>query len=128
MRAIVAMLAVALTASTAAAQHPTPLETEEDTSKCSLRTLPACSGLLLALASRILDCELKAANRYDDGRSTKDLAEQIMGVCAVERFKERRVYLRPFKIPLNDPQTELDDFKRAVETIEMARKNRVGSK
>jgi hypothetical protein len=45
---------------------------------------------LLAIANPLVDCEWKAAHRYDDGsRSVKQLAEQILGVCSVERFKVR---------------------------------------
>jgi hypothetical protein len=36
----------------------------------------------LALAGRVLDCELKAANRYDNGHSSiTDVAESVMAAC-----------------------------------------------
>jgi hypothetical protein len=47
-----------------------------------------------------------------------------MGICAVERMRERRA----FKLSLNDPEIELDEFKDAVKIVEMARKSRVGRK
>jgi hypothetical protein len=76
----------------------------------------------LAVASRAVDCEWKAANRYDDGSYTiSELARRVMGVCAVERAKARSA----FHLPSNDPQIELDEFKQAVETVENARKARI---
>ena len=41
-----------------------------------------------ALAMRVVDCENKAANRYDDGNSTiSSLAHQIMMICKPEILK-----------------------------------------
>jgi hypothetical protein len=69
----------------------------------------------------VADCEHRAANRYDDGRSTiSALADQVMGVCTVECFKARQA----FHLSPNDPDLDLDDFKRTVEVVEDERKNR----
>jgi hypothetical protein len=76
---------------------------------------------MIAIMSWVADCEHRAANRYDDGRSTiSALADQVMGVCTVERFKARQA----FHLSPNDPDLDLDDFKRAVEVVEDERKNR----
>jgi hypothetical protein len=76
----------------------------------------------LAIASRVVDCEWKAARRYDDGHYTVSaLAERVMGICAVELMEERRAYgLSPF----HNPEIELDEFKQAVEIVENVRKTR----
>jgi hypothetical protein len=81
---------------------------------------------MMTLANSIIDCEIKAVNQYDNGQSIKDLARQIMGVCTVVRGKQHVFYYRLFKIPLNDPKTELDEFEQAVEIIEMVRGWRKG--
>jgi hypothetical protein len=104
----------------AIASFPAPA----DAAQCSSRNIPACSELLRALASRVVDCEFKAANRYDDGRSTRELASQIIGMCSVVRFQERQTYFRLFGIRLDDPETDLQDLQQAIEIIDMARKNR----
>jgi hypothetical protein len=77
----------------------------------------------LAIASRVTDCEWKAVGRYDDGHNTvAGLAQQIIGVCTSERIRMRIA----FKIPLNDPQYDLEDFKQAVGIVEYLRKSRGG--
>jgi hypothetical protein len=47
-----------------------------------------------------------------------------MGICTVELMKARLA----FKLSLNDPEIELDEFKDAVKIVEQARKSRVGRK
>ena len=80
---------------------------------------------LLAIISPETDCEWKAAYRYDDGsRTIEQLAEQILGVCGVERLKVRQALC----LPLNDPREDLVEFKQAVETVENVRKSRDGKK
>ena len=80
---------------------------------------------LLAVSSRVVDCEGKAATQYDNGSYTiSQLARRIMGVCAVELTKARLA----FGLSLNDPQIESDEFKRAVEAVENARKSRAKGK
>jgi hypothetical protein len=59
-------------------------------------------------------------NRYDNGRSVSELAEQIMGVCTVERFKMRQA----FHISFKDPDIEPDEYKQALRIAEDVRKNR----
>jgi hypothetical protein len=64
-----------------------------------------------------------AANRYDNSRSAiTALAQQVIGVCAVEFTKARLA----FGLSLNDPEIELTEFKQAVEIVEKARKSRIG--
>jgi len=76
----------------------------------------------LAVSSRVVDCEWKAADRYDDGRSTvSELAQRVMGICAVELTKARLA----FGLSLNDPQIESDEFKQAVEIVEKRKKKEV---
>jgi hypothetical protein len=75
----------------------------------------------LAVQSRVTDCEWKAADQYDDGRYTvSELAQRVMGVCAVELTKAALA----FGLSPNDPQIESDQFKQAVENVESARKAR----
>jgi hypothetical protein len=71
--------------------------------------------------SRVVDCEWKAANHYDDGTySIAELARQVMGVCPVERAKERLAYERWS----NAPSLDADEFEQAVNIIEDERKVR----
>jgi hypothetical protein len=82
---------------------------------------PLTTDELLAFANAILDCELRAANRFDDGhREISELAQQVMGVCTVERFRFRQA----LHGPLNDPEADLDEYKGAVNAVEMARNGR----
>jgi hypothetical protein len=78
-----------------------------------------------AITLRVVDCEWKAADRYDDGRSTVTvIAQRIIGICAVELTRARvALSLSP-----NDPEIELDEFKRATDIVEKARKSRAGSR
>jgi len=47
----------------------------------------------LAVSSRVVDCEWKAANRYDDGSHTvSELAQRIMSICSPERLKARMAF------------------------------------
>jgi hypothetical protein len=37
---------------------------------------------MIAIQTRVLDCEMQAANRYDDGKSPiASVAERIQGIC-----------------------------------------------
>jgi hypothetical protein len=75
----------------------------------------------LAAVQPKVDCEWKAANRYDDGRYTiVELANRIMALCSVERLKARTA----FHLPSYNPELELDDFKEAVKIVEDVRKTR----
>jgi hypothetical protein len=76
---------------------------------------------MLAVQSRVTDCEWRAANQYDDGRYTiPQLAQRVMGLCAVELTKAALA----FGLSPNDPQIQLDQFRQAVENVEAARKAR----
>ena len=75
----------------------------------------------LAIQSRVTACEWKAAAQYDDGRKMlSELAQQVMGVCAVELTKAAL----PFGLSPNDLQVESDQFRQAVENVESARRTR----
>jgi hypothetical protein len=75
----------------------------------------------LAIQSRVTDCEWKAADQYDDGRYwVSELAERVMGVCAVELTKAA---LASGFSP-NDPRIALDQYKQAVRNVEAARQAR----
>jgi len=72
---------------------------------------------MLAIQSRVIDCEWKAADQYDDGhRSISELAHQVMGVCSVERTEAGIAFG-----VLNDPQVESIEFENAVKSVENAR-------
>jgi len=82
-------------------------------------------GEALAVQSRVVDCEWKAVNRYDDGSYTvSQLAQRIMGVCAVQLTKARLA----FHLSPNDPEIEMDELKLAIGVVESARKSRIGAK
>jgi hypothetical protein len=75
----------------------------------------------LAVQSRVTDCEWKAANQYDNGHySVSELAQRVMGVCAVELTKAALA----FGLSPNDPQVQSDQFRQAVENVDAARKAR----
>ena len=89
----------------------------------SVRTAPRAmtADEAVAVQSRVTDCEWRAADQYDDGRYTvSELAQRVMGVCAVELTKAALA----FGLSPNDPQIEADQFRQAVENIESARKAR----
>jgi hypothetical protein len=66
----------------------------------------------LAIAGRVLDCELKAANRYDNGRSSiADVAESVVAACYGEIVK----MWTAFHVPLSDPNIESDNFRILLE-------------
>jgi hypothetical protein len=81
-------------------------------------TVEEASGI----SSRVVDCEQKAADRYDDGRSTiSELAQRIISICAVELTKARLA----LNLSLHDPQIQLDELKHTAEIVGEARKSRV---
>jgi hypothetical protein len=72
----------------------------------------------LAVQSQVTDCEWNAADRYDDGRrSISELADQVMGVCAVDLVKAAMA----FGFSPNDPQVQSDQLRQAVQNVEAAR-------
>jgi hypothetical protein len=75
----------------------------------------------LAIQSRVTDCERKAADQYDDGRyAVSELAERVMGACAVELTKAALA----FGFSPIDPKIALDQYKQAVRNVEAARQAR----
>jgi hypothetical protein len=79
---------------------------------------------MLAIQSRVIDCEWKAADQYDDGhRTISELAHQVMGVCSVERTKAEIAFG-----VLNDPQIEAIELDQAVNAVENARGARAKAK
>ena len=95
---------------TAAPQTPVPTITAEDA---------------LAASSRVVDCEWKAVERYDDGHyAVSALARRIMGICADEISKARLAS----NLSPSDPEIEKEEFKQAAEIVDQTRKKRVGGK
>ena len=78
----------------------------------------------LAVKNRVIDCEWKAANQYDDGRykTIPELVHRVLEACAVE-LRDARL---AFGILPTDSRIDADEFKDAVESIENARKRRLG--
>ena len=73
---------------------------------------------MLEPSKRLVDCEWVAADRYDDGsRTISELTKLIMAACGFERNNVRRT----LHIPLNDPETELGEYKDALGIVEDAR-------
>jgi hypothetical protein len=87
----------------------------------------ACSDLLkkqptdaaLAAHTRVIDCEWKAADQYDDNRykTFSELVQQVMDVCAAELSEARSASDRS----PNDKRIDKDEFNQAAEIIENAR-------
>jgi hypothetical protein len=90
----------------------------------------ACSDLLkkapsdeaVAAKARVISCEWKAADQYDDNRykTFSELVQQVMGVCAAELSDARSATDRAS----NDKQIDKDEFNQAAEIIENARNRR----
>jgi hypothetical protein len=54
---------------------------------------PMSAEEMMAISSLVVDCEWKAANRYDnDSFTVSQVAEHVMGLCTVERYKVRRAF------------------------------------
>jgi len=84
-----------------------------------LRTEMTAQEALTAV-NPLIDCEWKAAARYDDGKqSVAALAERIMGICGPEIIRSRLAFL-----PIHDPSLDLDEFKHVVKIVEDARKKK----
>jgi hypothetical protein len=77
----------------------------------------------LAVQTRVIDCEWKAANQYDDSRykTMAELAQRVMDACTVERLNARLA----FGLSANDSRIDADELKEAAENIETARKKRL---
>jgi hypothetical protein len=87
----------------------------------------ACSDLLkkqptdaaVSAHLRVIDCEWKAADQYDDNRykTFSELVRQVMDVCDAELREARSASdLSP-----NDSHIDKDEFNQAREIIENAR-------
>jgi hypothetical protein len=93
----------------------------------------ACSNLLkkppsdeeVAVKARVISCEWKAANQYDDNRykTFYELVHQVMDVCAAERSEVRSASDRAS----DDKRIDKDEFNEAVEVIKNARDLRKGT-
>jgi hypothetical protein len=76
---------------------------------------------MIAVQTRVLDCEMQAANRYDDGKSPiAAVAERIQGICGPEILKARLA----FHVRINDPDLDSDEFKRIIGVVERERKGK----
>ena len=76
---------------------------------------------MMAIQTRVLDCEMQAANRNDDGKSPiASVAERIQGICGPEILKARFA----FHVPINDPDLDSDEFKRIIGIVERERKDK----
>jgi hypothetical protein len=72
--------------------------------------------------ARVIDCEWKAADQYDDNRykTFSELAQRIIDACAVELRDAKSASGRS----PSDTRIDKDEFSQAVEIIENARKRR----
>lgn len=85
-------------------------------------TLPANEAI--ALTTRVLECELKAADRYDNGHSSiSEVAESVMAACYPEILRSWTA----FGLSPSDPNFDSDNFKMALDHVELARRNRLSS-
>jgi hypothetical protein len=73
----------------------------------------------VAAKARVIACEWKAADQYDDNRykTFSELVRQVMDVCDAELREARSVSDRS----PNDTQIDKDEFNQAGEIIENAR-------
>jgi hypothetical protein len=93
----------------------------------------ACSNLLkkppseeaVAAKARVVSCEWKAADQYDDYRykTFSELVRQVMDVCAAELSEVRSASDRAS----DDSRIDKDEFNEAVEVIKNARDLRKGT-
>ena len=97
-------------------------------SACSVfskKTMPetTTADKAVAVQASVIDCEWKAADRFDDKRykTLPELVHRVMDECAVERHDARLA----LSLTPNDPQLEADEYKDAFETIQNRRKRRV---
>lgn len=88
-------------------------------------SLQAFADDLSSAASRVVDCEWAAADKFDDGRtSLSALAQRVIAICSHDRFAMRRAAgFSPM-----DPSLDADELSQAIENVEAARKHRKNSK
>src|SRR5271169_5795134 len=79
----------------------------------------------VAAKARVVSCEWKAANQYDDNRykTFSVLVQQVMDVCAAELSEVRSASDRAS----DDKRIDKDEFNEAVEVIKNARDLRKGT-
>jgi len=79
----------------------------------------------VAAKARVVSCEWKAANQYDDNRykTFSVLVQQVMDVCAAELSEVRSASDRAS----DDKRIDKDEFNEAVEVIKNARDRRKGT-
>jgi len=72
-------------------------------------------------ATKVVDCERAAANKFDDGHTSMSaLAQRVIAICSRERFEMRRAAgFSPM-----DPSLDADELSQAIENVEAARKHR----
>jgi hypothetical protein len=76
----------------------------------------------VAAKARVIACEWKAADQYDDNRykTFPELVQQVMDVCAAELSEARSTS----DSASNDKRIDKDEFNRAAEIIQNARTRR----
>ena len=76
----------------------------------------------VAAEARVITCEWKAADQYDDNRykTFSELVQQVMDVCAAELSEARSASDRAS----NDKRIDKDEFNQAAEIIKNARNHR----
>jgi hypothetical protein len=76
----------------------------------------------VAAKARVISCEWKAADQYDDNRykTFSELVQQVMDVCAAELSEVRSASDRAS----DDKRIDKDEFNQAVEVIKNARDRR----
>ena len=79
----------------------------------------------VAAKARVVSCEWKAANQYDDNRykTFSVLVQQVMDVCVAELSEVRSASDRAS----DDKRIDKDEFNEAVEVIKNARDRRKGT-
>jgi hypothetical protein len=79
----------------------------------------------VAAKTRVISCEWKAANQYDDNRykTFSELVQQVMDACAAERSEVRSASGRAS----DDKRIDKDEFNEATEVIKNARERRKGT-
>jgi hypothetical protein len=76
----------------------------------------------IAAKARVIACEWKAADQYDDNRykTFSELVQQVMDVCAADLSEARATSERAS----NDKRIDKDEFNQAAEIIRNARTRR----
>jgi hypothetical protein len=77
------------------------------------------SDAAVAAEARVIDCEWKAADQYDDGRykTFSEFAQRLVDVCAVE--------LRDARSASGRSPSDQDELNEAIKNIQNARYHRL---